>query len=171
MIYNPSCSQEQLEKKFKKLRKLNYNAFRWWRMYDDPKPLLPKQSPLLDKIKNGDFNYSHYNYQAMWCEHEMNKVHDKFGFEDMGRYVAETSLLRSRRKRLLEDHYKEEDNRLESITIELSKAFRITKDEVKTLMEEFDGTLEELYIHLQQKYPYNKFYLPKSLKHLQSRYD
>jgi hypothetical protein len=95
----------------------------------------------------------------------------KFGFEDMGRYVAETSLLRSRRKRLLEDHYKEEDNRLESIAIELAKNFKITKDEVKTLMGEFDGTLEELYIHLQQKYPYNKFYLPKSLKHLQSRYD
>jgi hypothetical protein len=140
-------------------------------MYDDPKPLLPKQSPLLDRIKNGDFDYSHYNYQAMWCEHEMNKVHDKFGFEDMGRYVAETSLLRSRRKRLLEDHYKEEDNRLESIAIELAKNFKITKDEVKTLMGEFDGTLEELYIHLQQKYPYNKFYLPPSLKHLQSRYD
>jgi hypothetical protein len=38
-------------------------------------------------------------------------------------------------------------------------------------MEEFGGTLEELYIHLEQKFPYNKFYLPKSLKHLQSRYD
>jgi hypothetical protein len=31
-------------------------------------------------------------------------------------------------------------------------------------MEEFGGTLEELYIHLEQKFPYNKFYLPKSLK-------
>jgi hypothetical protein len=101
----------------------------------------------------------------------MNKIHNKYGFEDMGRYVEETSLLRTRRKRLLEDHYKEEDNRLESITIELSKAFRITKDEVKVFMEEFGGTLEELYIHLEQKFPYNKFYLPKSLKHLQSRYD
>jgi len=171
MIYNPSCSQEQLEKKFKKLRKLNYNAFRWWRMYDDPKPSLSKQSFILDRIKNGDFDYSHYNYQAMWCEHEMNKIYNKFGLDDMGRYVEETSLLRSRRKRLLEDHYKEEDNRLESIAIELSKNFKITKDEVKTLMGEFDGTLEELYIHLQQKYPYNKFYLPKTLKHLQSRYD
>jgi hypothetical protein len=171
MIYNPSCSQEQLEKKFKKLRKLKYNAFRWWRMYDDPKPSLSKQSFILDRIKNGDFDYSHYNYQAMWCEHEMNKIYNKFGLDDMGRYVEETSLLRSRRKRLLEDHYKEEDNRLESIAIELSKNFKITKDEVKTLMGEFDGTLEELYIHLQQKYPYNKFYLPKSLKHLQSRYD
>ena len=171
MIYNPSCSQEQLEKKFKKLRKLNYNPYRWWRMYDDPKPALPKQSPLLDRIKNGDFNYSHYNYQAMWCEHEMNKVHDKYGFDDMGRYVEETSLLRSRRKRLLEDHYKEEDNRLESIAIEFTKNFKITKDEVKTLMGEFDGTLEELYIHLQQKFPPKKFQLPPSLKHLQLRYD
>jgi len=171
MMYNPPFSQVELEKKFKKLRKLNYNKFRWWRMYDDPNPLLPKQSPLLDRIKNGDFNYSHYNYQAMWCEHEMNKIHDKYGFDDMGRYVEETSLLRSRRKRLLEDHYKEEDNRLESIAIEFTKNFKITKDEIKTLMGEFDGTLEELYIHLQEKFPPKKFYLPPSLKHLQSRYD
>lgn len=171
MIYNPSLSQEQLEKKFKKLRKLNYNKFRWWRMYDDPKPSLPIQSPLLNKIKNGDFDYPHYHYQAMWCEHEMNKIHDKFGFDDMGRYVEETSLLRSRRKRLLEDHYKEEDNRLESIAIEFTKNFKITKDEIKTLMGEFDGTLEELYIYLQQKFPTKKFQLPPSLKHLQSRYD
>jgi hypothetical protein len=170
-MYNPPFSQVELEKKFKKLRKLNYNKFRWWRMYDDPNPLLPKQSPLLDRIKNGDFNYSHYNYQAMWCEHEMNKIHDKYGFDDMGRYVEETSLLRSRRKRLLEDHYKEEDNRLESIAIEFTKNFKITKDEIKTLMGEFDGTLEELYIHLQEKFPPKKFYLPPSLKHLQSRYD
>lgn len=171
MMYNPPFSQVELEKKFKKLRKLNYNKFRWWRMYDDPNPLLPKQSPLLDRIKNGDFDYSHYNYQAMWCEHEMNKIHDKYGFDDMGRYVEETSLLRSRRKRLLEDHYKEEDNRLESIAIEFTKNFKITKDEIKTLMGEFDGTLEELYIHLQEKFPPKKFYLPPSLKHLQSRYD
>lgn len=170
-MYNPPFSQVELEKKFKKLRKLNYNKFRWWRMYDDPNPLLPKQSPLLDRIKNGDFDYSHYNYQAMWCEHEMNKIHDKYGFDDMGRYVEETSLLRSRRKRLLEDHYKEEDNRLESIAIEFTKNFKITKDEIKTLMGEFDGTLEELYIHLQEKFPPKKFYLPPSLKHLQSRYD
>ena len=171
MIYSPSLTEAQLQKQFSKLRKLNYNRFFWWRMYDNPNKPLHVYTPLIDRIKNGDFNYSHYNYQAMWCEHEMNKIHNKYGFEDMGRYVEETSLLRSRRKRLLEDHYREEDNRLESITIELSKAFRITKDEVKVFMEEFGGTLEELYIHLEQKFPYNKFYLPKSLKHLQSRYD
>ena len=39
------------------------------------------------------------------------------------------------------------------------------------IVDTFGGTLEELYIHLEQKFPYNKFYLPKSLKHLQSRYD
>jgi hypothetical protein len=122
--------------------------------------------------------YKPYSYKSSLppikessCNKSLSNLTDMYGFDDMGRYVAETSLLRSRRKRLLEDHYKEEDNRLNSIAIELAKAFKITKDEVKIFMEEFGGTLEELYIHLEQKFPYNKFYLPKSLKHLQSRYD
>ena len=38
-------------------------------------------------------------------------------------------------------------------------------------LPELPPTLEELYIYLEQKFPFNKFYLPKSLKHLQSRYD
>jgi len=171
MIYHPPLSQNQLEKKFKKLRKLNYNPYRWWRMYDNPKPSLPKLSPLLDKIKNGDYDYSHYMYQAMWCEHEMNKIHDKYGFDDMGRYIEESSLLRTRRKRLLEDFYKEEDNLLSSIITDFSISFRVSKDVVKTHMEEFGGSLEEMYIYFKQEYPFNQFYLPKTLKHLQHRYE
>jgi hypothetical protein len=171
MIYNPSLSEAQLEKEFSKLRKLKYNQFRWWRMYDNPKPPKPKQSPLIDKIKNGDFDYSHYRFQAMWCEHEMNKIYKKIGPEDMGRFVEETSLLLTRRKRLLEDYFIDEDEKLEEITINFSRTFRLPKEEIKELMASFGGTLEEMYIHLEKKHPYNQFYLPKSLKHLQSRYD
>jgi len=165
MIYSPSLSESELKVKFSKLRKLKYNQFRWWRMYDNPKPTKPKQSPLIDKIKNGDFNYSHYHYQAMWCEHEMNKIYKEIGPEDMGRFVEETSLLRSRRKRLLEDHFKDEDNKLEEIIINFSKMFKLSKDKVKEIMEKFGGTLEEMYIYLEKKHPLNQFYLPKSLKH------
>ena len=106
--YSPVTSREQLEKKFSKLRKLNYNAFRWWRMYDNPNKPLCNRSPFRDRILNGDFDYSHYKYQADWCEHEMNDIARECG-DDIGKFVEKTSLLRSRRKRLLEDFEKDEN--------------------------------------------------------------
>ena len=163
MIYNPPFTEAELEVQFSKLRKLKYNQFRWWRMYDNPNPPKPKHSMLIDKIKNGDFDYSHYCFQAMWCEHEMNKIYKKIGPNDMGRFVEETSLLRTRRKRLLEDHFKEEDNRLETLITEFSVRFRLSKEEVKTYMEEFGGTLEQLYIKLEKKYPFHVLKLPSFL--------
>jgi hypothetical protein len=171
MIYSPSLSELQLEKEFSKLRKLKYNQFRWWRMYDNPNPTKPKHSMLIDKIRNGDFDYSHFRYQAMWCEHEINKVYQKYGLEDRGRFVEETSLLRSRRKRLLEDYYKDEDSKLEEIAINFSRTFRLSKDEIKKVMETFGGTLEEMYIHLEKLHPTKEFKLPKSLQKYQINYE
>lgn len=164
MIYNPSLSEEQLEVEFSKLRKLKYNQFRWWRMYDNPNPPKPKQSSLIEKIKNGDFDYSHYRFQAMWCEYEMNRIYKKIGPEDMGRFVEETSLLRTRRKRLLEDFYKEEDNKLEELAIEFSRTFKLPKEKVKTYMESFGGTIEELYFHLSKNYEIKQKEIPHYLK-------
>jgi hypothetical protein len=133
-------------------------------MYDNPNPPKPKQSSLIEKIKNGDFDYSHYRYQAMWCEYEMNKIYQKIGPEDMGRFVEETSLLRTRRKRLLEDFYKEEDNKLEDLSIEFSRIFKLPKEKIKTYMESFGGTIEELYFHLSKKYDIKQKEIPYYLK-------
>ena len=163
MIYTPSLSESELEIVFSKLKKLNYNRFFWWRMYDVPNQPLHVYAPLLDRIKNGDFDYSHYGYQAMWCEHEMNKLYVSIGPEDMGRYVEESSLLRTRRKRLLEDYNKDEKDKLNNLTKELALNFKLTREEVKTYMEEFGGDIEGLYLSLKQKYPYNEFYLPDFL--------
>jgi hypothetical protein len=99
----------------------------------------------------------------MWCEHEMNKLYISIGPEDMGRYVEESSLLRTRRKRLLEDFHKDEKEKMEAITKEFALAFRLPKDEIKVYMEEFGGTLEELYIKLEQKYPFHVLKLPSFL--------
>jgi hypothetical protein len=171
MIYNPPFTEAELEVEFSKLRKLKYNQFRWWRMYDNPNPTKPKHSMLIDKIRNGDFDYSHFRYQAMWCEYEINKVYQKYGLEDRGRFVEETSLLRSRRKRLLEDYFKDEDSKLEEIAINFSRTFRLSKDEIKKVMETFGGTLEEMYIHLEKLYPPKEFKLPKSLQQYQINYE
>ena len=54
--FNPILSRKQLDKKFSKLRKLKYNQFRWWRMYDYPNKPLSNKSSFRDRILNGDFD-------------------------------------------------------------------------------------------------------------------
>jgi len=149
--YSPVTSREQLEKKFSKLRKLNYNAFRWWRMYDNPNKPLCNRSLFRDRILNGDFDYSHYKYQADWCEHEMNDIAEECG-EDIGKYVEKTSLLRSRRKRLLEDFEKDENSKLESLIKAFIDHFKCNEDEVYEEIFKCSGSLIDLYYIIEEKY-------------------
>ena len=128
--FNPILSRKQLDKKFSKLRKLKYNQFRWWRMYDYPNKPLSNKSSFRDRILNGDFDYSHFNYQAMWCEHEMNDIAEDCN-EDIQKYIEKTSLLRTRRTRLLEDFEKDE-----------SKIFQIEHD-IKRLIEQLETKDED----------------------------
>ena len=149
--YNPTTTREQLDKKFSKLRKLNYNAFRWWRIYDNPNKPLDNRALFRDRILNGDFDYSHYKYQADWCEHEMNGVASKYG-DDIGRYVEETSLLRSRRKRLLEDFEKDENGKLNLLYQQFVKHFKIDNEQVIEEALECRGELIDLYYLIEDKY-------------------
>jgi hypothetical protein len=86
MVFNPTLSRERLQKEFSKLQKLNYNQFRWWRMYDVKNKPLDKRKPLRDRILNGDYDFSHYWYQAMWCEHEINDLFEQYK-DDVVQYV------------------------------------------------------------------------------------
>ena len=149
--YSPVTSREQLEKKFSKLRKLNYNAFRWWRMYDNPNKPLCNRSLFRDRILNGDFDYSHYKYQADWCEHEMNDIARECG-DDIGKFVEKTSLLRSRRKRLLEDFEKDENGKLEMLINTFTIHFRCNKEQVYEEIEKCSGSLMDLYYIIEEKY-------------------
>ena len=149
--YSPVTSREQLEKKFSKLRKLTYNAFRWWRMYDNPNKPLCNRSPFRDRILNGDFDYSHYKYQADWCEHEMNDIAEECG-DDIGKFVEKTSLLRSRRKRLLEDFEKDENGKLEMLIKAFTVHFRCNEEQVYEEISKCSGSLMDLYYIIEEKY-------------------
>jgi len=120
-------------------------------MYDNPNKPLDNRALFRDRILNGDFDYSHYKYQADWCEHEMNDVAAKYG-DDIGRYVEETSLLRSRRKRLLEDFEKDENGKLESLWAHFVKHFNITKEQAQEEALECCGSLIDLYYIIEDKY-------------------
>lgn len=150
-MYNPVLTREQLDSKFSNLRRLKYNAFRWWRMYDNPRKPLDKRKPLRERILNGDFEYSHYKYQAEWCEHEMNDIWEECK-PDIGKYVEKTSLMRSRRKRLLEDFEKDENERISSLIKAFTHNFRCSEEQVEEEMLKCSGSLIDLYYIIEEKY-------------------
>jgi hypothetical protein len=92
-------------KHIKKLQPLNYNQFRWWRQFDSKNKPLPKGASLLDRIKNKEFEFSHYYWQALYCEIRINeKVQSYKG--DIQRLIENDSIELARRKRLWEDFEK-----------------------------------------------------------------
>ena len=143
-------NEELILREIAKLQPLNYNRFRWWRKFDQPKKPLPNKSPLLDKIQNGDLEFSHYWWQAKYTEIEMNKILENcIDYQD---WSEKTQVDRARRRRLWEDFEKDEAEKLSYIRKEFSKEFRMTEEDYEDEITKFDGSLEELYHHCFVKY-------------------
>mgnify|MGYP006107089129 FL=1 len=151
MVFNPTLSRSRLQKEFSKLQKLNYNQFRWWRMYDVKVKPLDKRKPLRDRILNGDYDFSHFWYQAAWIEHDLNDLQIECNGDD-GLFIEKGTVLRARRKRLLEDFEKDEFDKLNSLYNEFPKYFRIDREQVKEEMANFSGSLIDFYYHMDDKY-------------------
>lgn len=151
MVFDPALSRSFLKKEFSKLQKLNYNQFRWWRMYDVKNKPLDKRQPLRDRILNGDYDFSHFWYQAAWVEHDLNDLQVECKGDD-GLFVEKGAVLRARRKRLLEDFEKDEKEKLEELYREFPKYFKISKDQTKEEMIKFSGSLIDFYYHIDDKY-------------------
>ena len=133
-----------------KLRPLNYNRFMWWRRFDQKKRPLDKKSPLLDKIKNGDLEFSHYYWQALYTEIEMNEKRNEC--IDDQHWIEQTRVDKQRRRRLYDDFEKDEAEKLATLRKEFSKEFRMTKEDYDNEILEFGGTLLQLYRHCEIKY-------------------
>ncbi len=160
-MYNPTHTREQLlGTKLKGLRKLNYNPFTWWRMYESVNKPLSSRAHISDKIKNGDYDYPHWKYQAELCEHDLNDMWQKMS-PDYGKWVEESSLMRARRKRLIEDHEKEENKKLEELVREFTRYYRVTKEQVLDLMLDWDGDLYGFYQFMDDRYRIPSAPVPK----------
>ncbi len=160
-MYTPTHTREQLlGTKLKGLRKLNYNPFTWWRMYESTNKPLSSRAHISDKIKNGDYDYPHWKYQAELCEHDLNDMWKKVA-PDYAKWVEESSLMRARRKRLMEDHEKEENRKLEEIVKEFTKYYRVTKEEVVDMMLDWDGDLYGFYQFMDDRYRIKPSPVPK----------
>lgn len=149
MVYK-THSKEVVLKKLSNFQPLNYNQFRWWRRWDSKNKPLHKLKPLLDKIRNGDFDYSHYFWQAQFCEIELNEKY--LQLNDDGRWMEETQVDRARRKRLYEDFEKDEAEKLKQIQKEFILTFRMSKENYEQEVIKFDGSLEDFYFYCKQKF-------------------
>ena len=137
-------------KEIDKLQPLNYNRFKWWRRFTQFKTPLNNSTPLLDKIKNGDLNFSHYWWQIKFTEMEINTKSDSI--LDNQNFLEQSKMDRVRRGRLIDDFEKDENGKLDYIRKEFSKEFRMTVEDYDNIIIEFDGTLEQFYNHCSRIY-------------------
>jgi hypothetical protein len=150
-MYKIPLTRKEVDKELSKYQKINYNQFRWWRMYQPKNKPLHHLTPLRDRIFNGDFDYSCYRAQQYLVEYQLNDILEECGI-DYQKYLEKTSVIRARRKRLIEDFEKDEAERLRSLTVEFTKYFRCTREQVEEEMLECSGSLIDLYYIIEDKY-------------------
>ena len=141
-IYN--VDRETVLDKISQLQPLNYNQFRWWRRFDSLNTTLHKNSTLLDKIQNGDYEFSHYYWQAKYAEMEIDDLHQET-YPDAELFIEKNALNSTRRKRLWMDFEKDETEKMRLLQKDFHHKFKMSRKQVREEMEEFGGTLEDYY--------------------------
>ena len=145
MLYKTS-DEKTVRQKIKQLQPLNYNKFFWWRRYTTKTQPLPKKSTFLDRIKNGEYEFSHFYWQWKLSEIELNEIFKTYN-NDHQRLVESNQVDLARRKRLIIDFEKDEVTRLEALKKGFLREFVMTKDEYEEHIINFDGTTEEFYMY------------------------
>jgi len=133
------------------------SPFYWWRRWKSHK-YLPVRKGLLARIQNGDFEYPELFEWAKYELHYMQDELDDFVRNYQGNEDPSTDYLyydiqkryMKRHNKLIEDAHEVELRHLMSLTEALAKEFKVGKEKIKTIMEEFGGTTEELYIYVKQ---------------------
>jgi hypothetical protein len=150
-MFTPVLSKKQVEKQLSQYQKINYNQFRWWRMYQPKNKPLDNRQPILDRILNGDFDLSCYKAQVYWCEHELDSLLKECK-GDYQMYLEKGAVMLARRKRLMEDFEKDESERLSSLIKAFTQNFKCNKEQVEEEMINCRGSLIDLYYIIEDKY-------------------
>jgi len=135
-------TKETINKEIGKLQPLKYNQFFWWRKFKDKSPLSNKDA-VHARIDNGDFDFSSYYWQAQYAMLEMEEKTEHI-LNPSVRHEAQT-LYRERYRRLMKDFEKDEPQRLEAYKKAMTDLFEIEVNDLDNKMENFEGTLRELY--------------------------
>lgn len=149
MIFNTS-KEEIIIDNLSRLQPLKYNKFYWWRRWGSKNKPLPITSSLYERICNGDLDFSHYFWQAQYCEVEINNKYSQY--PDYLDFLDKTQLDRARRKNLWDDFEKDENEKLKILEEGFQKEFNISKEDYYKEISEFGGDLKEFYIHCDKKY-------------------
>jgi len=142
-------TKEIVNKELSKLQPLKYNQFFWWRKFKDKSPLSTKDA-VHARIDNGDFDFSSYYWQAQYALLEMEEKTGHISEPDKRREAQ--SIYMERWRRLMNDYEKDEPQRLETYVKVMTGLFEIEKEELENKMENFEGTLRELYDLLKTTY-------------------
>ena len=142
-------SNKTINKHISKLQPLKYNQFYWWRKFKDKSPLSSKEA-VHARIDNGDFDFSSYYWQAQYALIEME---EKTGhISDPGNRHDAQTIYRERYRRLMNDYEKDEAQRLAEYKKTITNLFEIEDNDLEKKMEDYDGTLKELYILIKNNY-------------------
>jgi hypothetical protein len=142
-------SNETINKHISKLQQLKYNQFYWWRKFKDKSPLSSKEA-VYARIDNGDFDFSSYYWQAQYALIEME---EKTGhISDPGNRHDAQTIYRECYRRLMIDFEKDEPQRLTEYKKAITNLFEIEDKDLEEKMENFEGTLKELYILIKTEY-------------------
>ena len=155
--FKPKWSKQWILKKLSnRYFKKPYDRFMWWRSYTPKNKPLTNRHPLRDRITNGDFEVGPYLLEVELVYHTMN---EKFldavttrGEVDYSLWHANTSIDRARKKRLLEDHEKEEFRKLTDLKEAFLCEFKMNRDQYeKEILRGSDDTLD-FYFKMEEKY-------------------
>ena len=145
MLYKTS-DPKTVHREIKKLKPLNYNQFKWWRRFDTKTQSLPRGSKFIDRIKNGEYEFSHYYWQWKLSELEINDLHVKYN-GDIQKILEKNGVDLARRKRLIEDFEKDENARLKALQDGFLREFVMTNEEYFEHISNFSGNTEEFYLY------------------------
>jgi hypothetical protein len=145
MLYQTN-DPKVIQKEIKKLQPLNYNQFMWWRRFASKNKPLPKGATFLQRIQNGEYEFSHYFWQAQLCELEINEKHKEYK-GDIQLLLEKNGVDLARRKRLWEDFNKTEAELLANLKKGFLREFVMTSQEYEDHITDFDGTTEEFYMY------------------------
>jgi hypothetical protein len=145
MLYQVS-NESLIHTEIKKLKPLNYNKFMWWRRYTTKHKPLPTKSTFLERIKNGEFEFSHYYWQWKLTELELNDLFIQYG-GDIQKLLENHPIDFARRKKLIEDFEKTESQLLIDLQMNFQREFVMSKEDYYIHIEDFDGTIEDFYMY------------------------
>jgi len=155
--YTTKFSRAKIERDLSKIYfKKPYDRFMWWRAYTPKNKPLGSKAPLIDRLINGDYEMGPFLMEVELVYHTMN---DKFkaavtslGEVDHGKFHSETSIDRARKKRLIEDHEKDEARKLSDLKKEFTSVFKMDNDQYEIEVNKTRGTLVEFYYEMESKY-------------------